>query len=110
MTHPSQTSAERIGRISAMCRRGMSGRQIARELNLNAGTVARIISSKMLAIPKVKQPAKEKTTSINRKATADYSRAKITRIPLPPQHASIVCNAMMRERYVPTELHYRGRQ
>lgn len=94
-----------------MCGRGMSGRQIARDLNMPSTTVAKIIRDAMTAIPKTRSPAKQKAATVSLKhAKADYSRVKITRIPLPKAPPHIVCNASVRERYVPSELSYRGRQ
>ena len=93
-----------------MCRRGTTSRQIARELGMSVSTVAQIISANVFSIPKARTPSKTQATSINKKAIADYSRAKVTRIALPPAHESKVCNSMMRGRYVPTELSYRGQR
>ena len=107
----SKTPPETIGQIRAMCGRGMSGRQIARDLNMPSTTVAKIIRDAMMAIPKTRSPAKQKAATVSLKhAKADYSRVKITRIPLPEAPPHIVCNASVRERYVPSELSYRGRQ
>lgn len=111
MTFTSKTSPETVGQIRAMCGRGMSGRQIARDLNMPSTTVAKIIRDAMMAIPKTRSPAKQKAATVSLKhAKADYSRVKITRIPLPKAPPHIVCNASVRERYVPSELSYRGRQ
>ena len=111
MTFTSKTSPETVGQIRAMCGRGMSGRQIARDLNMPPTTVRMIIRDAMTVIPKNRSPAKQKAVlSISKTAKADYSQAKITRIPLPKAPPHIVCNASVRERYVPSELSYRGRQ
>lgn len=94
-----------------MSARGVTGRQIARDLSMNASTVAKIIRDAMMAIPKTRSPAKQKAATVSLKhAKADYSRVKITHIPLPKAPPHIVCNASVRERYVPRELDYRGRQ
>ena len=107
----SKTPPETVGQIRAMCGRGMSGRQIARDLNMPSTTVAKIIRDAMTAIPKTRSPEKQKALlSISKTAKADYSQATITRIPLPKAPPHIVCNASVRERYVPSELSYRGQQ
>lgn len=107
----STTPPETVGQIRAMASRGMSGRQIARDLNMAPTTVRMIIQSAMSVIPKNRSPAKQKAAlSISKGAKADYSSAKITRIPLPKAPPHIVCNASVRERYAPSELSYRGRQ
>lgn len=95
-----------------MSARGVTGRQIARDLSMNASTVAKIIRDAMMAIPKPHNPVKKKTpATVNLKhAKADYSGAKITHIPLPKAPPHIVCNALVRAPYVPRELDYRGRQ
>ena len=112
MTFTSKTSPETIGQIRAMCGRGMSGRQIARDLNMPSTTVAKIIRDAMMSIPKPRNPVKKKTpATVNLKhAKADYSGAKITHIPLPKAPTNIVRNALVRAPYVPRELDYRGRQ
>lgn len=100
-THP-----EVLGKIRAMTRQGISGRQIARELNIPASTVARLIADVLIAIPKKRVKLASETNRINKNAIADYSKAKYTRLEL-PTHPHIVCNSLMRERYVPNELQYR---
>jgi len=106
----SKTSPETVGQIRAMCGRGMSGRQIARDLNMAPTTVRMIIQSAMTAIPKNRSPAKQKAAqSISKTAKADYSQAKVTRIPLPSPPPHLVRNSLMGGSYFPAELDYRGR-
>lgn len=111
MKFTSKTPPEAIGQIRAMAGRGMSGRQIARDLNMAPTTVRMIIRDAMTVIPKNRSPAKQKAVlSISKTAKADYSSAKITRIPLPKAPPHLVRNSLMRGDYCPAELAYRGRQ
>jgi hypothetical protein len=89
-----------------MTRQGISGRQIARELNMPASTVWRLIADVLIAIPRTRKKTPSQPQALNKNARADYSKAKFTRIEV-PTHPHIVCNALMRERYVPNELQYR---
>ena len=100
------TPPEVLGQIRAMTRQGISGRQIARELNIPASTVSRLIADVLIAIPRTGKKSASPPQTINKNAKADYSKAKYTRLEL-PTHPHIVCNSLMRERYVPNELQYR---
>lgn len=109
MASGEKTPPEIIGQIQALTRRGVGGRQIARELGMPHTTVHSIIRNVLLVIPPKRQPkANSKNQSLNTGASVDYGKAKVTTVALPSDYGR-VCNAAVRETYVPTELKYRGR-
>lgn len=113
MTYKTKASPDAIKKIKALCKKGLSGGKIAKEISMPPATVSRIIKAGGFAVKKpIKQPEpvpqKPMPKVKKKKELVDYSNAKITIIALPAPPSHIVCNATMRESYVPNELRYRG--
>ena len=113
MTYKTKAPPESDQRIKNLCEKGLSGGEIAKEIWMPPTTVDRIIKGLGFTVnkrqkPPAPVPQKPMPKVKKKKELVDYSNAKITIIALPAPPSHIVCNATMRESYVPNELRYRG--
>lgn len=108
MNYTTKQPPEIIERIRVLSVGGMSCVKIARELGLGESATAKILRHILKILPTPRAPAKEAPQkTLSRHAKADYSSAKVTRVPMTPYTGDRVNNALARDPYVPRELTYR---
>ena len=100
---------EQKAKVRVLYQRGISGRQIARDVDLSPATVYKIIANSAARTVAKAPPKQAAVTQVfNRHAEADYSQAIVTRHVFVPHTASPICNAASTALYCGSELRHRS--